>query len=117
MVQKQKRHELWFSALGVAELMSGLAIMPDGQRKIRMAIDVRSEITRLFGGRILPFDEEAAHAYASIHARMRKSGRGMETIDSQIAAIAEARKLVIATRDVTPFRDAGLEVINPWMDE
>ena len=45
---------------------------------------------------------------------MRASGRGIALFDCQIAAIAMTHGFAIATRDVHPFVDAGLDVINPW---
>ncbi|MGH6907532.1 MAG: type II toxin-antitoxin system VapC family toxin [Aestuariivirga sp.] len=104
---------LFFSAVGVAELMRGVAILPEGRRKNQMAKDLQFEIDRLFAARILPFDESAAHAYAGIHGKMRAIGRAIGILDSQIAAIALARGLSVATRDIQPFLDAGVSVINP----
>jgi predicted nucleic acid-binding protein len=37
--------------------------------------------------------------------------------DGQIAAIAKVYGFAVATRDVAPFRAAGVAVINPWEDE
>ena len=37
-------------------------------------------------------------------------------VDGQIAAIAMAHGLIVATRDTAPFEAAGLTVINPWND-
>ena len=35
----------------------------------------------------------------------------------QIAAIAKVHGFAVATRDVRPFRAAGVPVVNPWEDE
>lgn len=107
---------LYFSAIGVAELMRGIAILPDGKRKSQMAGDLELDLERVFQGRILPFDEEAARAYGAIHGKMRAAGRAIGVLDSQIAAIALARDLKVATRDTQPFRDAGVAVVDPWAE-
>jgi hypothetical protein len=114
---RNSKDVLYFSAIGVAELMRGIAILPDGKRKTQMANDLELDLERVFQGRILPFDEEAARAYGVIHGKMRAAGRAIGILDSQIAAIALVRNLTIATRDVQPFIDAGVPVVNPWAEE
>ena len=40
---------------------------------------------------------------------------GWQALDNcQIAAIAESNGMIVATRDVRPFRGIGLRVVNPW---
>jgi predicted nucleic acid-binding protein len=34
--------------------------------------------------------------------------------DGYIAAIAAANGFIVATRDTSPFKAAGVDVINPW---
>lgn len=111
---RSSKVDLFFSAIGVAELMRGIAILPDGNRKTQMASDLEQDLERVFQGRILPFDEDAARAYGVIHGKMRAAGRAIGILDSQIAAIALVRNLTVATRDTQPFRDAGVPVVNPW---
>ncbi|AEC21623.1 putative plasmid stability protein [Pusillimonas sp. T7-7] len=45
---------------------------------------------------------------------VRAAGLAIGAADGYIAAIALANKLMVATRDVSPFQLPGLEVINPW---
>lgn len=55
---------------------------------------------------------------AEIRHILESSGRADEVrmivSDGYIAAIAAARGFVVATRDVAPFRAAGLAVVDPW---
>lgn len=113
---KYKKDELYFTAIGVAELMRGIAILPDGKRKSQLADKLETALGNVFEGRILPFDEAAGRAYGAIHGRTRAAGRAIGILDSQIAAIALVHGLKVATRDVQPFVDAGLDVVNPWAD-
>lgn len=69
---------------------------------------------RLFGSRILSFDQQAAIVYAPIVGRARTSGRLISVADGQIAAIAAVHGFTIATRDTAPFVAAGVPIINPW---
>jgi predicted nucleic acid-binding protein len=64
--------------------------------------------------RILPFDRNAAAAYAMIAADLRAAGRGFTTSDVQIAAIARVHGFALATRNTRHFTGCGVELINPF---
>ena len=98
----------------MAELRYGVAALPAGKRKSALNRDLEARIVALFGQRILPFDTDAADAYAAIRARAKSSGLAIGTTDGYIAATAMAHGLIVATRDVKPFKAAGLSVIDPW---
>lgn len=110
----QVAETLYVSAVSMAELLSGVAVLPDGRRKIELGPMLGTRAAALFGGRILPFDLAAAEAYAGIVARARAAGRAVGLADGQIAAIAMARGLAVATRDTGPFVAAGVPTIDPW---
>ena len=112
-VDSQDRKTLYLASLTVAELRSGVIVMPEGKRK-RELEDGFDEILRTFDGRILPFDTQAAHRYAELFFIARKAGRGFPTPDGYIAAIASLHGFAVATRDAAPFTAGGVEVINPW---
>ena len=106
---------LFFSAVGEAELRYGVAIMPAGRRRDRLAAEIEAMLRDDFEGRVLPFDSHAASAYAEIAAARRAAGRPVPQADCQIAAIARARGMAVATRNVRHFEDMGIEVFNPWV--
>lgn len=69
----------------------------------------------MFKDRVLPFDAAAARRYGPIKAARRALGRHHDhAFDLQIAAIAAHWKFAVATRDVSDFVGAGVELINPW---
>ncbi|BAT60599.1 toxin FitB [Variibacter gotjawalensis] len=105
---------LYLSAISLAELRYGVAALPAGKRKSALNRDLEARIVALFGQRILPFDTDAVDAYAAIRARAKSSGLAIGTTDGYIAATAMAHGLIVATRDVKPFKAAGLSVIDPW---
>ena len=70
--------------------------------------------TEDFVGRVLPFDESAAVAFANISAQRRRSGTPISQADAQIAAICYSRNAAIATRNVEDFAGCGIFIINPW---
>ena len=105
------------SAVTEAELRTGVAILPAGQRRegIKAALD--ATIAEDFEGRILPFDTDAAKTYAEIAAGRRSAGRPIADADCQIAAIARATGLPLVTRNTRDFEGCGIDVINPWRGE
>lgn len=106
--------ELFFSAVGEAELRYGAAILAAGRRRERLIADIEQLLRQAFENRILPFDSAAARAYADIAAVRRSAGRTIAPADCQIAAIARSRGMAVATRNVRDFEEVGIEVVNPW---
>ncbi len=106
--------DLFFSAVGEAELRYGAAILPAGRRRDALVSDIERMLRDAFAGRILPFDSGAGRAYAEIAAGRRAAGRPIAPPDCQIAAIARARGMAVATRNVRDFEALGIEVIDPW---
>lgn len=110
----QSLETLYLSAITVAELRFGVANLPQGRRRDELQIDLENQILPLFSGRIRPFDMNCTTAYAEIMANAKLSGLAIAAADGFIAAIAASNRFSIATRDVSPFRAAGINVINPW---
>lgn len=113
-IDAQAIETLCLSAITVAELRFGLAVLPDGRRKEQLLARLEGEVLPLFSGRVLNFDLSASAAYAGLMAQARAQGEAIGKADGFIAATAAAHGLTVATRDAAPFRAAGLDVINPW---
>ena len=106
--------ELFLTAITEAEVRTRIAILPAGARRRGLADAAERTLRGLFAGRVLPFDSDAAHAYADIAAASRAAGRPISQSDCQIAAIARSRGVAVATRNVRDFSGTGVEVIDPW---
>ena len=115
-LDRQPPETLFVSTITVAEILLGVAALPLGKRRSRLAEAFESDITRLFEGRILSFDLAAAHADAGLVSGARARGFAIAIADGQIAAVAAAHGLAVATRDEAPFRAAGLKTVNPWAE-
>jgi hypothetical protein len=102
------------TAMNEAEILHGLARLPDGRRREELRQGWDALMAELFAGRVWPFTSEAAHWYSELLYRRERSGRPMATADAVIAATVLAHGAPLATRDVTDFADIGLELINPW---
>jgi predicted nucleic acid-binding protein len=110
----QLAETLYVSAVSVAELLLGIALLSDGRRKAELDRAFREHEEALFRSRVAPFGEREAKAYPSVVRRARTAGHAISVADGQIAATAEARGWFVVTRDRTPFEAAGLTVIDPW---
>jgi len=117
-MRAQQPERIFTTTITLAEILAGIAILPDGggRKKKMLTIAERIFSTLLFR-RILPFDEPAARVYADIVTERRKRGLHKAPLDFQIAAVAKARGMSIATRNTSDFEGVGIEVINPWSDE
>ena len=105
---------LYLTAVSEAELRTGAAILPAGQRRDRLVGAIDAMIDQDFAGRILSFDSPAARSYAEIAASRRAAGKPIMDADCQIAAIVRACSAMIATRNVKDFEGCGIDVVNPW---
>ena len=110
----QALETLFLSAVTVAELRAGIALMPAGKRQDGVHAYLEDHLLPLFANRVLAFDKGCTKAYAELLACSRAVGVTVQTADAFIAAIALAHGFAVATRDTRPFEVAGLKVINPW---
>lgn len=110
----QALETLYLSAITVAELRAGIALMPAGKRRASLDETLEKRLLPMFANRVLAFDVACTKAYAELLAKSRAAGLSIETADAFIAAVALANGFTVATRDTNPFEAAGLKVINPW---
>ncbi len=113
-IDAQALETLYLSAITVAELRAGIALMPAGKRRDGLHENLEKRLLPMFANRVLSFDKACTKAYAELLAKSRDAGLAVETADAFIAAVALANGFAVATRDTTPFEAAGLNVINPW---
>lgn len=108
-----EREGTWTSAITVAELRTGLADLPDGQRKAAL-VQLINELLQRFGRSPVAFDAVAAEDYAVIVTSRRKRGRPIGILDAQIAAIAVGHALTLATMNTKDFDQIeGLKLVDP----
>jgi toxin FitB len=114
-IDAQPLETLFLSAITVAELRAGVALLPAGKRRAGwLAGELGDTVLPLFASRVLPFDLGCTHAYAELMTQARASGLAIASADGYVAAIATANGLAVASRDTGPFEAAGAAVINPW---
>lgn len=115
---------LWFGGLGatplatstvtIAEVVFGLARLPEGKR--------RSELMErfdalIFGPPTLPvlgLDEQAGRLAGEFRALRESLGLGSSPSDMMIAGIAAANGASLATRNADDFSGLPISVVDPW---
>jgi toxin FitB len=105
---------LFVSSITIAEICYGLRILPIGQRRQQLEMSFEQFISKGFTGRILVFDEIAARIYAEIMGSCKEKDYPMSLPDGQIAAIAKANQLILATRNISDFKCCEIKLMNPF---
>lgn len=107
---RQRRSDLFVSAMTIGEMRRGILQMPEGKRK--QALDSWFEGTiSYFEGRVLPFSEQAALHWTDLMATSRSKGHNRDAVDTIIAATALAHDCVVVTANTRDFD--GVETLNP----
>ena len=113
-VAAQPRALLYTTYVSQAEILYGIAALPEGRRRTALTTAAEAMFAEDFAGRLLPFEGHAAARYPEIVLARRQAGKPIEKFDALIAATALAAGASIATRDAGGFTGCGLTVIDPW---
>jgi len=110
---EQSDDDLFIASLTLAEIHRGVLEKPTGKRRNELDAWFRGPQgpQALFAGRILPFDERASLVWGRLMAAGKAVGRPRSGLDTIIAAIAEANRMIVVTDNERDF--AGVEFINP----
>jgi len=113
-LDQQDPMTLFSTSITIAEILYGIAVLPTGKRKDYLERAFDNMLTDAFKYRILTFDDPAAHIYGPLMGERKKSGHPLSILDGQIAAIAKANQMSLATRNTRDFIDGELNLINPF---
>jgi len=113
-LNSQNAAELWTSTIVVAEVYSGLDLMPAGKRQRQLFASAELMFDKFFGARILALDLPAARAYRAVLKSRRAKGLPIDEMDALLAATALANSSALATRNVAHFQSCGISILNPW---
>jgi len=105
--------ELAITSVTVAELLTGVRMLPTGRRRQQLHGEIDA-LLATFDDSILPFDFGAASVLAELRESRRAAARPLATEDGMIAAICLEWNCPLATRNVADFAGLGLTLINPW---
>jgi predicted nucleic acid-binding protein len=108
---RQHDNELAVSPIILGELEYGILHLPAGRKRKRLMDWFTSGVQQL---NVLDIDAATAHIWAKLLAELRRKGREMPIKDSLIAATARQYGLAIATRNTADYKNAGVQLVNPF---
>ncbi len=112
--ERQPRSSMFTTAVTRGEILRGIRVLPEGQRRLSLWEAALKIFNDEFAGRILGYDSQSADHYAEIGAIRRAAGRPISQFDAQIAAVTRSHGAALATRNVKDFEECGINIINPW---
>jgi len=112
-VRSRTGTELYTTSITLAEILFGVARLPDGRHK-ELLRTTASEVFAAFEDQVLPFDSRAATHYAEVVVGRDQLGLPIDGFDAQIASICRAHGAALATRNVKDFRHTDVRLIDPW---
>ena len=107
--------DLFVSVISIGEIVKGLALLKDGQKKRLLQTWVQA-LERHYGDRLLPIDLEISRMWGELTAAAQKAGRTIPASDGLIAATARRHGLYLMTRNTADFEPSGVSLLNPWKD-
>ena len=112
----QEPQTLYITSVVWAELLAGVAALPQGRRRTALTKALKEQVLALFGARVLPFDLPAAEAFAKNHAGAQAQGNPIGFADCAIASTASAHGYALATRNTRDFKGVDVVLIDPWAE-
>jgi predicted nucleic acid-binding protein len=109
----QSSEDLWTCMIVVAEILSGLELMPAGKRQIQLREKAEYMFSEFFRGRIFAFNLPAARAYGNVLKARKKAGKPIDEMDALIAATVLASGASLATRNTSHFESSGNSSCEP----
>lgn len=104
---------VFVTAVTVAEVRYGIALLPDGLRGERLRLAANTFFD-LMHTRVLGFTAASADEYGNLAASRHALGRPIGPLDAMIAAICREVGATLATRNTKDFADTGVQLVNPW---
>jgi predicted nucleic acid-binding protein len=105
--------EIFISAVTIAELQSGIAMLAPGRRRTALQAWFDT-LLHLSQGTVLAFDGPVAVRWGIMNADLIRQGKRLPISDSFLAAMALHHNLSVATRNEQDFLAAGVQTVNPW---
>ena len=113
-VSKAKENSLFISVLTFGAIHKGIERLPQNKKKEKLHAWVNYDLHERFKNRIIDFDLQVATTWGKIQALSESAGRGMPTIDGQIAATGICYDLIVVTRNTSDMKVSGVALLNPW---
>jgi predicted nucleic acid-binding protein len=105
---------LFITDITLAEIICGIEQLGDAARRTDLGLWLERNLRPMFAGRILAITEDVIVRWKAMAVEGQKRGHTFGQPDLFIAAIAALQDLVVVSRDVSGFIEAGVPVFDPW---
>jgi hypothetical protein len=106
--------DLYVSRVTIAEIRHGTERATDEGFRRELLAWLDDTLMTWFEARILDLDEPVIVEWMCMVERGKRVNRTFSQPDLFLAATASVHGLVVATRNIGDFVDAGVTVLNPW---
>jgi predicted nucleic acid-binding protein len=113
-IAAQPGETLFVTDVTLAEIIFGIEQLGDATRRTDLRLWLERNLRPLFAGRILSITEDVIVRWKTMAVAGQKRGHTFGQPDLFIAAIAALQDLVVVTRDIGEFIEAGVPVFDPW---
>jgi predicted nucleic acid-binding protein len=113
-IAAQPGETLFVTDVTLAEITYGIEQLSDAARRTDLRLWLERNLRPLFDGRILAITEDVIVRWKTMIVEGRRRGHTFGQPDLFIAAIAALQDMVVVSRDVGEFIEAGVPVFDPW---
>jgi predicted nucleic acid-binding protein len=113
-VAAQPGESLFTTDVTFAEIRFGVEQLQDAARRADIHLWLDRILRPLFAGRVLAITEDVIVRWKAMVVEGQKRRHTFGQPDLFIAAIAAIDDLVVVTRDIGEFIEAGVSVFDPW---
>ena len=105
---------LFTTEINIAEIRFGRNRAPTVERRNEIDAWLTSVVRPGFAERILPVSEDTFVIWRETVEHGRSRNYTHPEPDTLIASVAKQHDLIMVTRDIRPFAEAGVPVLDPW---
>jgi predicted nucleic acid-binding protein len=105
---------VFLSVVTLAELEKGVRLLPEGDKRERLAQWLAGDLLDRFQGRILDVTPDIGREWGEVSAVRQRAGRPIGALDAFFAATTRMHDLTLVTRNDRDFEGTGVRLLNPW---
>ncbi|MBF0236707.1 MAG: type II toxin-antitoxin system VapC family toxin [SAR324 cluster bacterium] len=113
-IENQQEEALYLSVISIGEIQKGISKLPESDRKQKLQVWLKEELSLRFEKRIMNIDIQVAKTWGEIQSKAEQKGKSLPAIDSLIAATGLAYQLTVITRNIEDMVESGVNLYNPW---
>jgi predicted nucleic acid-binding protein len=113
-IAAQPGETLFLTDITLAEIAYDIDQLGDAARRTDLRLWLDRNLRPLFAGRVLAITEDVIVRWKTMVVEGQKRDHTFGQPDLFIAAIAALQDLVVVSRDVGEFVEAGVRVFDPW---